>query len=411
MSDLPSSLADSGGGQSARRLLLLDDDADVCRTVAQMGARLGAKIFACSTLAEFEAAIETFSPDILLIDLMMPGVDGIDVIARINPQCGAKIYVMTGADKRTLEASREVLRSTGAQISGFLQKPFSVMDLRRVLNQIKLADASDPVSLPAISEAGLLSPSDFEKAVKRGLVAPYFQPIFYAGGNRLKGFEALLRVTGQGTTHFASQYLEQLVHDDALSITVTNDVIERSLNFLALLRPIVDLTISINIFGKHAAADGFRDSLVKSCLRYGAAPNCVILELSEATIFDLNDEDLRKITQLRLAGFGLSIDDFGTGNSSLGRLARLPFSELKIDKSFCLDLPGSESAEAVIEACLGIARKLDMQVTAEGVESREVAAKLSGMGCHALQGHYFGRAMPADQVVEWINKGYPKAVA
>lgn len=79
-----------------RRMLILDDDADVRRTVVLMARRLDVEVHACSTLAEFESMLWTFVPDVLLIDLMMPDVDGIDVIARVGPICDAAIYVMTG---------------------------------------------------------------------------------------------------------------------------------------------------------------------------------------------------------------------------------------------------------------------------------------------------------------------------
>lgn len=405
LSGRPESIADDG--YPARRLLVLDDDAAVRDTIALMAKRLGAEVRACSTLTEFEDLLATFAPDLLLIDLMMPEVDGIDVIARLGPHCQAAIYVMTGADKRTFEASRGVLQAARAEIAGFLHKPFSARELRQVLERASIALPDASPRLLRDRPADLLSPGEFEGAARSGQIGPYFQPIFYADGLRLKGFEALLRISGHSTGYFAPQYLEQLVHDDDLSTFVTDIVIEKSLEFLADLTTAPDLSISINIFGIHAVADGFRERLVERCAHYAIAPSRVTLELSEATLFEFDERDFRKVTQLRLAGFGLSIDDFGTGNSSLGRLASLPFSELKIDKSFCLALPGSESAEAVIEACLGIARKLDMTVTAEGIEDGEIAVRLAGMGCHALQGHFFGQAMPAEVATQWVRAGCP----
>ena len=98
-------------------------------------------------------------------------------------------------------------------------------------------------------------------------------------------------------------------------------------------------------------------------------------------------------------------------HSSLGRLASLPFSELKIDKAFCLALPHSQSAAAVIEACLGLAARLNMKVTAEGVEDEEVAALLVSMGCDHLQGHLFGKAMSGDTLLRWLNGSSPRAAA
>lgn len=396
-----------GAVHTYRRMLVLDDDAGVSRTVVLMAKRLGIQAEACSTLATFEEKLLSFQPDVLLIDLMMPDVDGIDAISRIRPHCEAPIYVMSGADKRTYEASRGVLRSSTVPIAGFLHKPFSVGELRDTLNR---ASEEEAASYPVRRDsyvAAALSPVELEDFARRGKMVPFFQPIMDATTRSLKGFEALLRVDGQGESALPAACFEHLANDKTLSALVTDVVIERSLRFLTSVSSDAEPTISINVFARDAVADGFREYLVEKCSLLKVAPARVILELSEATICECNEADMRNLTQLRLAGFGLSIDDFGTGNSSLSRLAKLPCSELKIDKSFCLGLPESDSAEAIIEACLGIARKLDMMVTAEGIESGEVADILTKMGCDALQGYYFGPAMPDVVAADWMKRGCP----
>ena len=199
--------------------------------------------------------------------------------------------------------------------------------------------------------------------------------------------------------------------DKDLSATLTDLVIQRSLQFMARLPDHDELSILINLFRTHAIAEGFREWLIEQCTRTGIARNRVILELSQATVLSLDDKGLREIMRLWLAGFGLSIDDFGTRHSSLGRLAGLPFSELKIDKAFCLALPQSQPAATVIEACLGLAARLYMKVTAEGVETEEIAAVLTSMGCDALQGHLFGQAMSGEMVSQWLSGWSPSAAA
>ncbi len=392
-------------------MVVLDDDPAVLDTIRMMARRLGLETMTCGTLAELESVLASFEPDVLLIDLMMPGLDGIDVVRRIGPRPGTSMFVMSGTDRRTYDASRKVLASYGAKISGFLSKPFGPMDLARVFSSS--LTRPDPRRARIVPQAArdILSPGEFEEKILSGRIEPFYQPIFRADGRTLKGFEALARVEGGRTDCFAPEYLDQLVANKELSELLTDQVIQRSLRFMSRLASHDDLTISINLFGTHAIAEGFREWLVEQCMRNGIARERVILELSEATVFGLDDEGLRKITQLRLAGFGLSIDDFGTGHSSLGRLASLPFSELKIDKAFCRDLPQSQSAAAIIEACLGLAARLDMKVTAEGVETEEVAARLATMGCDALQGHFFGQAMSGEVVLQWLSESQPLAAA
>jgi EAL domain-containing protein (putative c-di-GMP-specific phosphodiesterase class I)/ActR/RegA family two-component response regulator len=398
----PAAQFESGG--TRRRLAILDDDQSVLRTVGIMARRLGLEVMTCQTLRELEAVLKTFKPDALLIDLMMPDSDGIDAVRQIGPLPAGSLYVMSGADKRTFDASREVLASCGVKIAGFLHKPFRAADLARALTGSVGPTLLPPIDVRPRESNHVLSPAEFQLAVLAGRIEPNYQPIFNCDGRTLKGFEALARVKGMAISSFAPAYLDQLATDPWLAEKLTDLVIEHAFKFLGDLPNGHDrLSISINVFGEYAVANGFREAIVEQCARYGIARSRVILELSEAAIFNLNDDELRKITQLRLAGFGLSIDDFGTGHSSLGRLASLPFSELKIDKTFCLALPQSQPAAAVIEACLGLAARLDMTVTAEGVENEEVAAVLASMGCDALQGHLFGRAMPAEEVTHWLR--------
>jgi len=407
LSGLRDACTDDKSGVIYRKMLIFDDDAGVGRTVSLMARRLGLRVETCSTVIEFEAKLSAFKPDVLLIDLMMPGVDGLDAIARIRPACNAAIFIMSGADKRTCEASRDVLRSASEQIEGFLHKPFSVTELAKALSQPRVKSLDFLEIADWKEEKDFLDAKSFEKLVKQGKVTPSFQPIFHAKDQSLKGFEALLRVDGYPRNNFPLEYFEYLKNNSYLSAIVSDMVICRSLRFLASLSPEADISISINVFGMDAVANGFRERLIDNCTLFGVAPQRVILELSEGTLCEFNEVDMRKITQLRLAGFGLSIDDFGTQNSSLRRLADLPFSELKIDKSFCLALPASEPVEAIVEACLGIAHKLGMKVTAEGVETGEVAEMLTRMGCDALQGYYFGQAMPPAQAAEWFGIGCP----
>lgn len=396
----------------ARRLAILDDDMSVLRTVGLMARRLGFEVRTCATLAEFENTLGTFEPDLLLIDLMMPDLDGIDVVHRIGPRPGTSLYVMSGADRRTFDASREVFASSGTEIAAFLHKPFGAEELSQVLTSSTMPHSSQVTHRPASASEKVLSPAEFEEAVLFGRIKPHFQPIFYSDGWTLKGFEALARVEGGQSSGFAPRYLEQLAANHKLAAKLTDIMIQRALQFLASLPDRGgDLSMSINLFGDYAVADGLREWLVEQCNRNQVARNRIILELSEATVFNLDDDEMRRITQLRLAGFGLSIDDFGTGHSSLGRLASLPFSELKIDKAFCLALPQSLPAAAVVEACLGLAARLDMQVIAEGIEDREVAAMLASMGCDALQGHLFGQAMSADEAAHWLSVLPPRVAA
>jgi EAL domain-containing protein (putative c-di-GMP-specific phosphodiesterase class I) len=105
-----------------------------------------------------------------------------------------------------------------------------------------------------------------------------------------------------------------------------------------------------------------------------------------------------------MKGFHLSIDDFGTGYSSMLQLVRLPFSELKIDRSFVMDAARSKGSRAVIKSLVDLGRGLDLVLTAEGVEDAATLTFLADIGCHLAQGYHIGRPMPGDQVAGWMSR-------
>jgi EAL domain-containing protein (putative c-di-GMP-specific phosphodiesterase class I) len=139
--------------------------------------------------------------------------------------------------------------------------------------------------------------------------------------------------------------------------------------------------------------------VVRACR---AQPREVTLEVTEtaATTDPLATMDI--LTRLRLKGFGVSLDDFGTGYSSLVALHRLPFDEIKIDRSFVAELHRSREARAIVKTVADLARNMNLVSVAEGVETEEQAARLRELGVQLLQGYHFSRPMPADQLGPWL---------
>jgi EAL domain-containing protein (putative c-di-GMP-specific phosphodiesterase class I) len=130
----------------------------------------------------------------------------------------------------------------------------------------------------------------------------------------------------------------------------------------------------------------------------------VILELTETTATQHTAETLDILTRLRLKGFQLSIDDFGTGYSSLVQLVQLPFSEIKIDKSFVAAMPESEAASKIVATTIGLGKALHLTTVAEGVESQAQASALTELGCDQAQGYFFAKPMDAEAARAWLRE-------
>ena len=163
-----------------------------------------------------------------------------------------------------------------------------------------------------------------------------------------------------------------------------------------------DLTMSINISARNLKDTRLADRLSDLCGRLGVDTGRVILELTETCAMEDPVASLALLTRFRMKHFHLSIDDFGTGYSSMIQLVRLPFSEMKVDKSFVINATQSLESRTVIKSIVDLGHSLGLTVTAEGVEDAGAVKFLEDIGCDLAQGYYLGRPMPGDRIASWI---------
>ena len=155
------------------------------------------------------------------------------------------------------------------------------------------------------------------------------------------------------------------------------------------------LTISVNISPKHLNNGGIVEDVERVLSETGLDPKCLKLEVTEGSIMQDPETALATLRRLKLIGVGLEVDDFGTGYSSLSYLQRLPFDTVKIDRSFIKELGvGAESSE-IVKTIVELARSLEMEVVAEGVETEEQLQKVMALGCDYVQGYYFAKPVGA----------------
>src|SRR5690606_7193943 len=135
--------------------------------------------------------------------------------------------------------------------------------------------------------------------------------------------------------------------------------------------------------------------------RHGLTPEHLVLELTETSAMQDPVASLDMLTRLRMKGFQLSIDDFGTGYSSMVQLVRLPFSEIKLDKSFVMTARKSQESRTVIKSIVDLGKSLGLKSTAEGIEDDETLSYLREIGCDAAQGYLIARPLAAEQAIRW----------
>jgi EAL domain-containing protein (putative c-di-GMP-specific phosphodiesterase class I) len=185
---------------------------------------------------------------------------------------------------------------------------------------------------------------------------------------------------------------------------LTYRVIETGLSWFAEAGRDNHLTLAINIAGGSLTDVIFTDVLIEQCALLKIDPARIVLELTETSATQRTADAMDILTRVRLKGFHLSIDDFGTGYSSLVQLAQLPFSEIKVDKSFVGAMLGSEEAHKIVATTLGLGKALHLTSVAEGVENEAQLRALAELECDQAQGFHIARPMDGEAVRAWLRE-------
>ncbi|HBW95092.1 MAG TPA: hypothetical protein DEU90_00245 [Enterobacter asburiae] len=244
---------------------------------------------------------------------------------------------------------------------------------------------------------------ELSQALERDQFELWYQPTWHAGEKTIHGFEALLRWRHPEQGVVLPNLFIPSLEQTGLIIPVGNWAIEaacRQLHFWTE-QGFSQWTLSLNLSPiQFEQPDIFQ--IVSSMLeKYSLSPSRLILEVTESTALKNLDRSIELLNAFNHAGIVVSIDDFGTGYSNLLMLSVLPAKELKIDRSFVTSMLENEKSYKLVETIISIARTMEMNVVAEGIETEEQQAVLTRLGCDYLQGYLFSRPLPAEQV-PWL---------
>jgi diguanylate cyclase (GGDEF)-like protein/PAS domain S-box-containing protein len=164
------------------------------------------------------------------------------------------------------------------------------------------------------------------------------------------------------------------------------------------------LRVAINISARQMADKGLVDFIAETVRKTGLEPSSLELEITESAVMSNQDYAEKVLNRFKELGFHLTMDDFGTGYSSLAYLKRFPFDSVKIDQSFVRGIPANSDDVAIVEAIIAMAHSLQLKVVAEGVETEEQLALLRKLGCDTIQGYYFSKPIPSNEVVMLLFK-------
>ena len=259
----------------------------------------------------------------------------------------------------------------------------------------------DPTMQEAIHERSKME-SAMRTAIEKNQMRLYCQPMVNHAGN-LVGGEILLRwfLDGQETPVMPNDFIP-LAESSALIIPIGDWVIEQSLQYLKKWQSVESakhLKLSINLSARQFLQPSFVQNIKSLVEQYGVDPKLIKLELTESSIIQKLEEVIPKLNELNEFGIQFSLDDFGTGFSSLAYLKILPISQVKIDQSFVRDISTDANDAAIVSAIVAICQSLDLEVVAEGVENQSQIDFLYEKGCHLYQGFHFGKPVPIDHFI------------
>ncbi|HEY5801128.1 MAG TPA: EAL domain-containing response regulator [Burkholderiaceae bacterium] len=338
---------------------------------------------------------------LVLTDLEMPEMDGIELIRRLNGSGALRnLIVVSGRDPRLLDiVERMASDSARFRLLGTLTKPVQTGELLRLLH----ASQQQLAVSHAHPKAQAISLADIEEGIRQREFVPYFQPKVAVATGELKGVEALARWLRPGTgLIMPDSFIPALEGTEAMepfTLLMAEETLKSLSHFHQHGMP--DLTASINLSAQSLSKRSFITRLLALVDSYRIAPRLVIWEVTETMLMENLNESLGNLAQLGLKGYGLAMDDYGIGYSSIQQFSRCPFTELKIDRSFVRDAASRRNRRVVLENAVELGQRLGVATVAEGVETRGDWDLLRTLGCDLAQGYLIAKPMPAADLVAW----------
>jgi EAL domain-containing protein (putative c-di-GMP-specific phosphodiesterase class I)/CheY-like chemotaxis protein len=395
------------------RFMVAEDHNFQRRTLVGLLTRLGA--VHVSEAADGRAALELLldpaaAVDIVISDLDMPGMDGMELIRHIGESGLPVAIILSSAIDRAVMTSVETMtRAYGITLLGAIEKPVTQAKLRELIEKHRTPQIKPDGPSPA-------SPSFSLEEIRRGLESrefePFFQPKIDLASGALEGAEALARWRHPlrgivGSYAFIGVMEENGLIDELTWIMLAKAARQRK-QWAEAVSPLA-LSISINLSAKSLGDSGITERISQIVRDEGVEPSAIVLEVTESAAVNNVAGTLETLARLRIRGFRLSIDDYGTGYSSMQQLARIAFTELKVDQSFVMSALDAKASKIILEASLEMARKLGVRSVAEGVETRAHWDLLLALGCDIAQGNFIAPPLSAADFTKWASEWSPPA--
>jgi EAL domain-containing protein (putative c-di-GMP-specific phosphodiesterase class I)/CheY-like chemotaxis protein len=384
--------------------LVAEGDARLRKSLCDMLGNLGASKI--TEVPDGQSALNCFQDayapavNIAIVDIGLAGMDGLELIRSLSAlNCRARVIMIGALENNLLFTIETMAQAYGLELLGTLSKPVKEQALRELIQHY-----APPPPLSVSPPAPMFTFAQVGEGLQARQFEPYFQPKIALETGHIKGLEVFARwIHPEHGVLGPSSFIDALEENsriDFLDWCMIEKAVERCRQFQDQSLPV---EISLNVAPETLAHPSFIQQISACVGRHGVLPMYLTFEMPESSVLTNDPSFLERLVRLRMAGYGLAIDDYGTGRSNLQLLARVPFTELKIDRSFVDGASRRRALGTVLSSCLGLARSLDRESCAVGVETRQDWDFLQGLGCTYAQGYHIARPMPADAFPGWIR--------
>ena len=395
---------------SKGNLLVVDDDLVQRTIIGKIGARLGYDAVLAPSFETAWEVLRTQAFDIMTLDLSLGEHDGVELL-RLIADLGLNsmpIVIVSGCDERILNTTMRVGQALDLSLTRCLTKPLNLDHVREALQLPAQGQtiAVDETAAPDIDRDRILA------ALAQDEFFVEFQPKVDLATGATVGAEARARWRMPEFGTLSPAKFIPMVEHFGLMPEVTNRVLASA---IADSRKLIDqhpgFTVAVNVSGS-LLTDLMLPERIEGILReHGVDASSLIVEVTESVAMSDVDRAMDILVRLRIKGVGAAIDDFGTGFSSLAALAKVPFSELKIDQSFVKGCDADEDMMRIVEASIGLARAFRMKVVGEGIDNPHTLAKLRDAGCDVGQGYLFAPPLRIARLARWMSERESQSAA
>lgn len=257
--------------------------------------------------------------------------------------------------------------------------------------------------LDSYHQYNLLIEAELEKAIHTDQLMMHYQPQINLQNQQIHGVESLVRWHHPVHGFIPPDRFVKMAEDCGLIVPLTLWTINTTLRHCKQVPQIQhDFKVSINLSAALLGEDDLVELIMQALDMWGTKPQNLVLEVTESAMMTDPEKSFSALNNLHDNGINLSIDDFGTGHSSLAYLKQLPVSELKIDKSFVINMNNNEDDGKIVRTIIDLAHNFDLKVVAEGIEDQASQDALKEMQCNIGQGYYIARPMPNEEARTWI---------